>query len=155
MSKELRIKKGEVEIAIRFETKEQLEEQLNDYDEIVDIVKNKLGVNFESKKTIRKDLEGICDYDDNQIVLIKSPSSKLKKVCLVLYAYGPSGTTLTEITLSSGVTNPSRNVINNTGGKQYFRLIGKNKYALSDKGISYVTETILPELKGEKDNGSN
>ena len=154
MPKELRIKKGEIEIAISFETKDQLEEQLKDYEDIVEIVKNKLGVSFETRK-IRKDLDGICDYDENKVVLIKSPSSKLKKVCLVLYAYGPSGATLEEITLSSGVTNPSRNVINNTGGKQYFRLIKKGEYTLSDKGISFVTETILPELKNVGENGTD
>ncbi|SHO43600.1 hypothetical protein NSIN_20114 [Nitrosotalea sinensis] len=154
MSKELRIKKGDVELAIHFDTKDQLKERLEDYEEISKIVEERLGVSFESKKAIRKDLEGICDFENNHIVLIKSPSSKVKKVCLVLHAYGPSGATLEEITLSSGVTNPSRNVINNTANKKYFRRLVQGRYALSDKGISFVTDEILPELKGGN-NGTN
>jgi len=145
MSKELRIKKGDIEISISFDTPSELEEQLKDYEKIVEVVKNRLDISFESRR-IRKDLEGICDFDENQVVLIKSPSSKVKKVCLVLYAYGPKGATLEEITLSSGIVNPSRNVLNNTGNKKYFRKL-TNKYALSDKGMSFVTKEILPELK--------
>jgi len=131
-----------------------LKKGLEDYEEILKIVQDKLGVSFESKRTIRKDLEGICDFDGNHVVLIKSPSSKVKNVCLVLYAYGPNGATLEEITLSSGVTNPSRNVIRNTGNKKYFRNLAKGKYTLSDIGITLVTNEILLELRGENKNGS-
>ena len=146
--KELRIRKGDIEIAITFDTKEQLEEQLKDYDEIISVVKDKLGVSFESKK-VRKDLEGICDFENNKVVLIKSPSSQVMKVCLVLYAYGPAGTTLKDISLSTGIRNPSRNVLSIKSYKKYFRKISKDKHALSDAGISYITSTIIPELKGE------
>ena len=148
MSKEIRIKKGDVELAIHFDTKDQLKDRLADYEEISKIVEERLGVSFESKKIIRKDLEGICDFSDNHVVLIKSPSSKVKKVCLVLYAYGPTGATLEEITMSSGVTNPSRNVIRNTGSKRYFRSLGRGKYALNDVGITFVTTEVLSELRG-------
>lgn len=154
MSKELRIKKGDVELAIHFDTKDQLKEGLADYEEISKIIEERLGFSFESKKTIRKDLEGICDFSDNHVVLIKSPTSKVKKVNLVLYAYGPTGATLDEITMSSGVANPSRNVIRNTGSKKYFRSLEKGKYALSDTGITFVTTEVLPELRGN-DNGTN
>lgn len=112
-------------------------------------MKDKLGVSFESKK-VRKDLEGICDFDDNQVVLVKSPSTKVKKVCLVLHAYGPKGATLNEIALGSGINNPSRKVINNTGNKKYFRKLSRGKYALSDEGISFVIDTILPELQNNQ-----
>lgn len=147
MSKELRIKKDDIELAIHFDTKEQLKERLVDHEEILQIIKERLGVSFESKKAIRKDLEGICDFENNHIVLIKSPSSKVKKVCLVLYARAPSGATLEEISLESGISNPSKNVINNGNNKVYFRKISKGRYALSDKGINFVTSEILPELK--------
>lgn len=155
MSKEIRIKKDNVEFAIYFDTKDQLKERLVDYEDISQIIEERLGVSFESKKTIRKDLEGICDFDNNIVVLIKSPESKLKKVCLVLYAYGPTGATLKEITISSGVTNPSRNVINNTANTKYFRSFARGKYALNDKGITFVTTKVLPELKGENKSGTN
>ncbi|MEM3112536.1 MAG: hypothetical protein QXY90_05805 [Candidatus Anstonellales archaeon] len=155
MSKELRIKKGDVELSIHFDTKEQLKERLEDYEEISKIVEERLGVSFESKKTIRKDLEGICDFEGNHVVLIKSPSSKVKKVCLVVYAHGPAGATLEQIAAGSGISNPSRKVINNAGNMKYFRNLAKGKYALSDVGISFVTSEILPELRSEKPNGTD
>lgn len=154
MSKELRVKKGEIEIAIQFETTEELQKKLEDFDKILTVVQEKLGVSFESKKIIRKDLEGICDFDNNHVVLIKSPTSKVKKVCLVMYAHGPTGATLDEIALESGISNPSKNVINAGSNKTYFRKLSKGQYALTDKGISFVTSEILPELKGNG-NGTN
>ena len=148
MSKELRIKKGDdVELSIHFDKPDELKKGLEDYEEILKIVQDKLGVSFESKRTIRKDLEGICDFEGSHVVLIKSPKSQIMKICLVLYAYGPKGSTLEEISMSSGVVNPSSNVISVKGYKKYFRKISKDRYALSDVGISFVTEEILPELR--------
>lgn len=155
MSKELRIKKGDVELSIHFDTKDQLKEGLNDYEEILKIVEERLGVSLASKKIMRKDLEGICDFSGNHIVLIKSPDSQVKKICLALYAYGPSGATLEDMTATTGISNPSSNVLSIKGYKKYFRKLSKGKYALSDIGISSVTDEILPEIKNGKNNGSN
>jgi len=148
LSKELRIKKGDVELSIRFDTPSELKKRLEDFDDITKIVEEKLNVSFETKREVRKDLEGICDFENNQVVLIKPPSSKVKKVCLIMYAHGPEGANLEQITLASGITNPSKNVINNGDNKKYFRRIKSGVYGLSDTGITFVTNAILPELHG-------
>lgn len=155
MSKELRIKKGDVELGIHFDTTEQLKERLTDYEEIVKIVKERLGVSFEPKKSIRKDLEGICDFEGNHVVFENSPDSPLKKICLVIHAYGPKGATLEEISFGSGVSNPSKKFLTNFSYKKYFRKLERGRYGLSDVGISFVTDEILPELKSGKKNGAN
>ena len=78
----------------------------------------------------------------------------MKKVCLVLYTHGPAGATLQQIAAGSGINNPSRKVINQAGNKKYFRNLSRGKYALSDIGITFITNEILPELRGENKNGS-
>lgn len=153
MSKELKIKKGDVELSIQFDKPDELKERLEDYDEILKIVEERLGVSLEGKRTIRKDLEGICDFENNRVIMIKSPKSKVKKVCLVLHAQGPDGATLEDITRGSGVANPSKNILNNASYRKYFRKLSKGIYSLSDVGITFVTNKILPELRGEKTDG--
>lgn len=152
MSKELRIRRGDVELAIRFDTKEELVERLGDYEEITKIVQEKLGVSLEQKRTTRKDLEGIIEVDNGKLILVKAPKSKVEKVCLVLYAIGSDGATPEEITAISHVPNPSRNILNNGSYKKYFRKIARGKYVLSDVGLSHVTNTILPALRGDSSN---
>lgn len=78
----------------------------------------------------------------------------MKKICLTLYAYGPKGAILEEMTAATGISNPSRNVLSIAGYKKYFRKLAKGKYTLSDVGISFVTNELLTELKGGNDNGS-
>jgi len=151
LSKELRIKKDGIEFAIKFDKPNELKEQLKDYEEVIKIVEEELSISFESKKKIRKDLDGICDYENNQVVFIKTPTSKVKKVALIIYAHGPEGANLEQITLSSGIENPSRNVLTAGNNKKYFRKIKTGVYGLTDEGITFVTDTVLPELSENKE----
>jgi hypothetical protein len=123
MSKELRIKRGEVELAVYFNNKEELIERLSDYEEIIKIIKEKVGDSFEPVKTIRKDLEGIIAFENGKRVLVKAPKTKAGKVCLVLYSIGSDGATPEEISMASHVNNPSRSILHN----RYQKKTGKQE----------------------------
>lgn len=154
MSRELRITKGDVELAIHFNTKEELTEGLSDYEEITKIVQEKLGISLESKRTVRKDLEGIIEVNNGKMILVKAPKLKVEKVCLALHAVGEDGATPSEVAAISHVQNPSRSILTSTVYKKYFRRTPRKKYVLSDQGLYFTTNTIIPELKGDTKNAT-
>jgi len=155
VDKELRLKRGDVELAIHFNTKEELVEGLADYEEIVKIVHEKLGVSFEQAKRVRKDLEGIIDVDNGIIVLVKVPNTQIGKICLSLYALGSTGGTTEEIAAISHVHDSTRIILNHKDYKKYFRKISRANYVLSDVGLSYVTTKIIPSLREDPNNASD
>lgn len=148
MSKEIVLKHGNVEIVIPFNNADDLKTKLKDHEEILNVIKQNLGEYLNEKKVIRKDLEGVCDFQDEYVVLIKSPSEAVKKVALVLYAYGPQGANLNEISVSSGISNPSKKVLTAGHSARYFRKVSKKNYGLSDSGLTWVIQKVIPDLKG-------
>ena len=78
MVKEIRIHRNTVDLTIHFNTVKELEQQLEDHEKIWQIVEKHVGVTSLEKKSIRKDLEGICDVEDNLIILKRNPKSPKK-----------------------------------------------------------------------------
>lgn len=148
MVKEVVIKHGKIDIVIPFDTVDDLKTKLQDHDDILNVLKQNLGEYLKDSKVIRKDLEGVCDFQDGYVVLLKPQTESVKKVSLVLYAYGPQGATLEEISISSGIQNPSKRVLTNGSSKKYFRKLATGNYALSEDGLNFVVRKVIPELKG-------
>jgi intein/homing endonuclease len=151
MGKSVEFSIGSVELTISFDTVDELKTALGQIEEIKAVLKERLPeASAEVNKTMRKDLEGFFDYHARQLVMLKAPESKAKKVCLMLYAVGAEGATPKEITSVTKVQNPSKNLLHNRNYKKYVRKLSRGKYALTDVGLSFVTDVILPELKKEK-----
>jgi hypothetical protein len=146
MSKELRIRRNNVELSFHFETVEELTKQLQNNNEIWQVIEGNLDISFLEKKTIREDLIDICELDGSLIVLKKSPASPLHKVILTLYAYGPNGATVDQISRTTGIEKPSNQILTPGKNKKYFRKLENKKWYLSDKGLE-ITPKIINGLK--------
>lgn len=156
MPKSVEFSVGSVKLTISFDTPEELKTALGDVEEIKKILKEKLPeASTEPSRVIRKDLEGICDYHDGKLIMLRAPDSKGKKVCLALYAIDADGATPKEIATISHVQNPSNSILHNLSYKKYFRKLTNGKYVLTDVGLSFVTGTILPELKEKEKGGTS
>lgn len=145
MSKELKISKNNVDLTIHFEKVDELKQKLEDYDKIWEVVKEKIGTEVIDKRVISSDLNGICQIQDNKVILKKIPKSPLHKVILTVYAYGPIGCTTNEISVSTGIEQVSSKIITPTKNKKYFRKLEDNKWYLSSDGLEMV-EKIRKKL---------
>ena len=154
MSKEIRIKKNDVELIIPFTDNDDLNTKLEECDKIFEIVRNKLGSRIFGEQKMRTDLKGICEFQQDHVVLLKSIKSPTRKVGLVLHAYGPMGATLNEISLSTGIRNPSKDALTAGRTKKYFRKIDKEHYGLSSLGLDWIVNEVLPKIKDEEKNAS-
>lgn len=151
MAKSVEFEVGSVKLTISFDTIEQLRTALGQVEEIKKVLKDNLPeASTDVAKIVRKDLEGIFDYHAGQLVMLRAPSSKVKKVCLMLYAVGSEGATPKEMTAVTKVQNPSNSLLHNVSYKKYFRKLANGKYVLTDVGLSFVTDVILPEIKEDK-----
>ncbi len=148
MTKSVELEVGKVKLTISFDTPDELRTALGDLDEIRNILKEKIPeASAEPTKAIRKDLEGIFDYHESKLIMLKTPDTKVEKVCLALYAIDADGATPKEIGIVSHVHNPSQSILHNHTYRKYFRQVRDGKYVLTDVGLDYVTNTILPELR--------
>ena len=91
--------------------------------------------------------------EDNLIILKRNPKSPLHKVILAIYAYGPKGVILDNVSLTTGIEKPSGKIITPTKNRKYFRKLENDRWYLSDKGLEIIPQ-IIQKLK-EKENESS
>jgi hypothetical protein len=153
MAKSVEFEVGSVKLTISFNTVEELKAALGQVEEIKKVLKESLPeASTEPSKTVRKDLEGFFDYQDGKLVMVKAPETKVKKVCLALYALDPDGAGVPpkEIGRLSRVQNPSNSVLHSPSYKKYFRQLKNGNYVLTDVGLAFVTNEILVTKEKEK-----
>ncbi len=138
------------ELSIEFSDNKDLEDQLTkiDFEDLAKIVAARLGSVVGEPKKVRDELNDICDTDGRYMIFKKSPSKKTEKVMLTIYCYGTSAT-VDEIRRTTGISDPSGDVINAGSSVKYFLSLGNKAYGLSDLGIQTVTQEIIPALKGK------
>jgi predicted small secreted protein len=147
MTKSVEIGVGNVKLTISFNTPDELTTALGEVEEIKKILKERLPeASAEPVKIMREELKDICDVDGKYVIFKKSPYKKIDKVMLAIYAYGTSAS-VDEIRRTTGILDPSGDVINPGASRKYFLSLGKKIYGLSDLGIQTVTEKIIPELR--------
>jgi hypothetical protein len=136
------------EISIEFTDNKDLEEQLEkiDFEGLTKVVGAKVGIIAEPKR-IREELKDLCDTDGKYMIFKKAPTKKVEKVMFAIYCYGTSAT-LDEIRRTSGITDPSGNVIGPNA--KYFLSLGNKIYGLSDAGIQTVTQEVIPALREKR-----
>lgn len=156
MAKSVEIGVGSVKLTISFDTVEELRVALGQVEEIKNVLKENLPEALaEPIKPLRKELEPFFDIDGGKPVMSRPPPTKIKKVCLALYAWGPAGALPSEIASLSNVQNPSNSVLHNPSYKKYFKQLNSGKYILTDAGFSFVTKEILTEPKEEKQDATS
>lgn len=155
MGKSVEFGVGSVKLTISFDTLDELNTALGQVEEIKKVLKERLPeASAEPSKTIRKDLRGFFDYHDGKLVMTKAPHTRVKKVCLALYAIGADGTTPKEITTLSHVQNPSKSILHATSYRKYFRQLKNGRYVLTDEGLAYVTNEILTSPRENETNAT-
>lgn len=142
------------EVSFDFTDNEDLTRQLEkiDFEAVAKIVAEKVGAILPGTKQVREDIKDLVDTDGKFMIFKKTPRKKIDKVMLAIYAYGTSATT-DEIRRTTGILDPSGDVINAGSSRKYFITITKQTYGLSDLGIQTVTTEIIPSLldtKGEE-----
>lgn len=153
MAKSVEFGVGSVKLTITFDTVEELKIALGQVEDIKNVLKESLPeASTEPSKTVRKDLQDFFDYQDGKLVMIKAPDTKVKKVCLALYALDPDGAGIPpkEIARVSRVQNPSNSILHSPSYKKYFRQLKNGNYMLTDVGLAFVTNGILVTKEKEQ-----
>lgn len=144
------------EIVIPFDTEEDLNQKLNDIniENVIKTLESKFGgFGIKEPRLAKPGFENIYRFTkDNLVEIIKSPSNEPKTVALVVYAYHPEVATIEQISLSSGVKDASAKYLSHVSYKDYFVRRGEGKYALSQKGLTWVMTKIIPELLPQPEN---
>jgi hypothetical protein len=153
---ELRLKLGrDAELDISFDDEAELADKLAslNLDNISALVQSKAGMFAPREpRQPKPGLEQIYRFASNGLVeLIKSPKNEPETVGLVLYAYHPEAASIENISASSGVRAVSQKYLSHKGYSAYFERKGRGMYALSQKGIAWVTSKILPDLLSAKE----
>jgi len=153
---ELRLKLGNTaELDIPFDDEAELSGKLAglNLESISALVQAKAGV-FLTKEARqpKPGLEQVYRFTSNGLVeLIKSPGNEPETVGLVLYAYHPEAASIENISTSSGVKAVSQKYLSHVSYRAYFERKGRGTYALSQKGIAWVTSKVIPGLLTPKD----
>jgi hypothetical protein len=153
---EAKIRLKKIEIVIPFENEDDLNQKLNDLstEKIVKTLEDKFG-NIISKeiRQPKPGLESVYRFTpDGLVELIRVPSNEPKTVALVLYAYHPESATIEQVSKSSGVKSVSAKYLSHISYRDYFERRSDGTYALSQKGLTWVTTKIIPELLSEPEN---
>lgn len=136
------------EIIFEFADNQDLKNQLDkvNFVDLEKTIREKVGSIAAEPKKIREEIKDICDTDGTYVILKKTPATKVDRTILAIYAYGTSAT-VDEIRHTTGISDPSGDVINSGSSSKYFMSFGNKTYGLSDLGIQSVTNEILPGLR--------
>lgn len=143
------------ELKISFDTKEELEKKLKDAEEFIKTLNSQARA---FAITEMQKLAGLGDIlmvntMDGSVKLLRTPDPEGKRVALVVYGYyciSPNGGTIDQISKSSGVKEVSRRVLTSSVYRKFFMKTGKETYTLSQEGLKWVTEDIVPELRSKE-----
>jgi len=153
---EIRLKLGNAaELNIPFDDEAELAAKLAGLhlDNISGLVQAKAGAFLPREpRQPKPGLEQIYRFTSNGLVeLIKSPGNEPETVGLVLYAYHPEAASIEDISTSSGVKAVSQKYLSHVSYRAYFDRKGRGTYALSQKGIAWVTSKVIPGLLSPKE----
>lgn len=147
-SKKLEIRLGDVSLSFEYENIEQLKKELEQVPQAKEAMKEALAgiVDIKNVKVVRADLEDVCSTDGKYFLFKLAPEKDVDKAILAIYFYGASAT-LEEIARTTGIQNPSSNVLRSGKNSDYFVTLEKGTYGLSKEGFEQVTNKILPEIR--------
>jgi hypothetical protein len=151
LPKRLEFSIGGTKLSVEFNNADHLRKELNDIDEIKKVIEEKLTGVITTKRQVSPDLSDIGEYVGDYIQLRRNPKEKINKAILTVYLYGPAGATLDEILHTSGIQNPSKNIINSGGNSKYFVSLGEGIYGLSPDGNDTAIKVIADLRKNNKE----
>ena len=138
------------EVSIEFTDNANLMEQLEkiDFEALAKTISDKLPTLTAEKRSVREDLKDLVDTDGKFIIFKKVPRAKIDMVILAIHAYGTSAT-IEEIRRTTGIQDPSGDVINSGTTRKYFMTISKQSqtYGLSPDGIQRLASETIPKLR--------
>jgi len=144
----IRAKYGEVEIP--FETLEDLKEKIQNInlEDVNKIVTEKFKNVVWEMRQPKPGFEDIYRFTiDGLVELITIPSTKAETVALVLFAYSPVPASTQQIDLSSGVKGSASLILTHPSYKKYFNRTEDGKYILTQEGLDWVINKIIPKLR--------
>ncbi len=151
---EIRVRLPTGELAIPFSDGSDLEKKLSEFDvdRVIKLVSAKFAGKIEAQSSRTKPgLEGVYEMGlDGLPNLLQIPKSKIEAIGLALYVAAPRGLTGAELDRVSRVNSAVRGFVNQARYKKYFGRDEEGRVVLSHDGIRWVSETILPGMKGVK-----
>ncbi len=145
-SMEFRIKLGNAQVAIPFDSAEELETRLQQLDGIVRVIQRNLPDVLRDEERVKPGLEGVYYLAADQTpVIVRIPAAKVEAIGLAVFAAEPRGLTGSEIEAASRVKNSLKDYVYNKSYKKYFDARG-GKVHLSHEGARWVTEQVIPRL---------
>lgn len=146
MPKELRVKKGEIELVLPFDSEEDLKSNLEALPNLVSLVS---GANLSiEKRTPKPGLEKLHRFTDKgEVEVLIAPKAQLDTILLVMFLKHPQSIRLEELSASSGIPT----AVDFLSKKQYalyFNKVSKGVYSLKQPAFEKVTKDIIPALLG-------
>jgi hypothetical protein len=143
---EFRFKIKEGDIVLHFSNTEELKEKLDKLNEIINLINSKLEAipikqQSEEQKEVLPGLESVyTTTPDGLVKLLKFPNKKSDMIKLLLFV-SKRPLKLSEITRSTGITNPVWSM-----RSKHFQKLTDGTYTLTLDGSRYVALKILPKL---------
>jgi hypothetical protein len=148
---EARVKTKFGEIVFNFNSIDELKSNIDGLD--VSVVSELLSKKFESVivKEIRQPKPGcerIYRFSPSGLVEpIQIPKSKADTVALVLFAYHPEPASTEQVSLSTGIKDVASSYLTHTSYKKFWSKTQDGKYLLTQEGLEWVGQKIIPKLK--------
>jgi len=149
---QVRIKREFGDLVIEYSTLEDLQSKLDEIEKVEQIVASKIGVSL-SQYGQRKPKPGYQDVyrflPDGTVELLLFPTKKVQRAALVLFAYDQA-VPAAVIEKCTNIHKVISKVLTVTGSKEYFTRTKDGKYSLSPGGLTWVTSTLIPQLRQKK-----
>lgn len=147
MEKQLRYKKGPIEIIIPFENDENLKKELDSLKNTLKIVDEQIS-DIGIQRTPKPGYEDLYRYnEDGLIELLKIPPTKLDTIILVMFFQHPTPITTESLVAATGIPTSPQYVGNKKKYGELFSDAGRGQYALQQKALDLAVNKIVPELR--------
>lgn len=148
---QVRVKCNFGDLVIEYSNLEDLERKLEEVGKAQELVVSKIGPSLyeHGQRQPKPGYEDVYRFlPDGTVELLLFPMKNVQKVGLVLFAYDQaiSPSILEKCT---NIQNVIGNVLQSGPNKRYFTRTKDGRYSLSPVGFSWVTSTVIPNLRGK------
>lgn len=150
---QVRIKRDFGELVIEYSDLQDLESKLNELEATDQLVLSKVGgsLTHHAGRDSKPGYEDVYRFLPNGTVeLLLHPTKNVQRVGLVLFAYDQA-VPVSAIEQCTNIQNVAANVLSPGPNKKYFVRPSDGNYALSPQGLAWVTSTVIPKLRKERD----
>lgn len=150
---QVRIKRDFGELVIEYTDLQDLEEKLNELENTEQLVLSKVGGSLarHAGREAKPHYQDAYRFlSDGTVELLLLPTKNVQKVGLVLFAYDQA-VSVSAIEKCTSIQNVAANVLNSGPNKKYFIRTSEGNYALSPDGLTWVTSTVIPNLRKQRD----